>query len=66
MVVKTWKDSSSMILDNPKSAIRSSESSEGVRKRRFSGLRSILDGVFVKRYLDEQFRDHGGRILQRQ
>ena len=40
VVVKTWKASSSIIRERPKSAIRRSALSSGVRKSKFSGLRS--------------------------
>lgn len=63
VVVRTWKDSSSMILDNPKSAMRRSEFSAGVRNRRFSGFKSNVSPAFSWVYLDVRFRDHGGMIL---
>jgi len=59
VVVRTWKDSSSMIRERPKSAMRRSESSAGVRKRRFSGFRSGVSGhLRYWRYLDVQFHGH--------
>jgi hypothetical protein len=51
-----------MILDNPKSAMRRSEFSAGVRKRRFSGFKSGISMALGWIYLDGRFRDRGGRI----
>jgi hypothetical protein len=51
-----------MILDNPKSAMRRSEFSAGVRKRRFSGFKSAISMSLSWIYLDGRFRDRGGRI----
>jgi len=42
VVVKTWNFSSSIILDRPKSAIRRSEFSAGVRNSKFSGFKSKI------------------------
>jgi hypothetical protein len=52
-----------MIRERPKSAMRRSESSAGVRKRRFSGFRSSLSGCLRDGMnLDGQFHDHVGMI----
>jgi hypothetical protein len=50
-----------MILDNPKSAMRRSEFSAGVRNRRFSGFKSNVSRAVSWVYLDVRFRDHGGK-----
>ena len=65
-MVRTWNDSSSMIRERPKSAMRRSEFSAGVRKSRFSGLRSRLAfSLGGKGYLDGRFRGRGGMIPHR-
>jgi hypothetical protein len=47
VVVRTWNCSSSMMRERPKSAMRSSAWFSGVRKRRFSGLRSVCIFLLV-------------------
>ena len=57
-----------MIRERPKSAMSRSEFSAGVRKSRFSGLRSILAMLICVRdggYLDGRFHGREDRIQQR-